>query len=365
MYKGFFEQRVKLISEITDADSRGTSGTMFGNQAVVHTGEISEASTKNLVFLSAVHEVKVPQGFGQYLSRYISLMDSADTITVTQNEGIATDLVNTEYNEPTANYITPLPYYVKSIIGRVAQYKNVDQIDERQTRSLSDAFADKVDIHIATALAGATEMTNSVRGAALIYAGGKLADDQITSGDIMSVSLVNEAKTRLRKKEAFYWNAEVLTKSALTKNTWKSQADDPFVLVIGEDQEKAFLESSQFLGANQYGNNTPLLNGEIGALGSGPILGVRIVISSNIPTTDKDSAAWDTTTNTTVDLARCFLMKGMAAYDFAWGQEPVFERLPSPDRLGDILRLWGMYEGAVLHGDAIVKIDVATNIPVF
>lgn len=363
MYKGFFEQRVKLSNEVTDADSRGTSGTIYGNQAVVFTGEISEASTKNLVFLSAVHEVKVPEGHGQYLSRYISLMESADTITVTQNEGIESDLVNTAYNEPTTNFITPLPYYVNSIIGRVADYKNFDQIDERQTKALSDAFADKVDQKIATDLAGATEMSNSVRGAQLVYAGGRTADDEITSADIMSVGLVNEAKTRLKKKEAFYWNSQVLTKSALTKNTWKSQSDDPFILVIGEDQEKAFLDSSQFLSANQYGNNQPLLNGEIGALG--PLLGVRIVVSSNIPTTTVSSAAWDGTTNTDVDIARCFLMKGMAAYDFAWGQEPVFEKLPSPTRLGDILRLWGMYEGAVLHGDAMVKIDVATNVPSF
>lgn len=364
MYKGFFQQkRIQLTSEITDADSRGTSGTIYGNQAVIHTGEISEASTKNLVFLSAVHEVKVPEGHGQYLSRYIALMESADTITVTQNEGIANDLVNTDYNEPTTNFITPLPYYVNSLIGKVAEYKNMDQIDERQTRALSDAFADKIDQKIATDLANATEMTNSVRGAQLIYGGGKTADSAITSGDVMTVSLVNEAKTRLKKKDALYWNAGVLTKSALTKNTWKSLPDDPFILVIGEDQEKAFLESSQFLAANEYGNNQPLLNGEIGALG--PLLGVRIVVSSNIPTTDKDSAAWDTTTNTTIDLARCFLMKGLAAYDFAWGQEPIFEKHPSEQRLGDYLRIWGMYEGSVLHGDAIVKIDVATNVQVF
>lgn len=363
MFKGFFEQRVQLSNEVTDADSKGTSGTIFGNQAVLFTGEISEASAKNLVFLSAVHEVKVPEGMGQYLSRYIGLRSSSDTITVTQNEGIASDLVNTDYNEPSTNFITPLPYYVNSIIGKVAQYKNVDQIDERQASNLMDAFVDELDIYIATALADATEMSNSVRGAQLLYAGGKTQDSAITSSDVMTVSLINEASNRLKKKAAFYWNSQVLTKSALTKNNWKPLSDDPFILVIGEDQEKAFLESSQFLKANEYGNSKPLLNGEIGALG--PLLGTRVVVSSNIPTTDKSSAAWDSTTNTSVDLARCFLMKGMAAYDFAWGQEPVFERLPSPTRLGDVLRLWGMYAGSVLHGDAIVKIDVATNIPVY
>lgn len=358
MYKEFFEQRVKLSSEVTDADSRGTSGTMYGNQPVVFTGEISEAGTKRLVFLSAVHEVKVPEGNGQYLARYVSLTDSADTITLTRSEGISGDLTNTTYNEPTGIYITPAADWVQSTIGYVADYKNFDAIDERQTKNFSNAFADKVDQYIGDALASATEMSNSVRGAQLVYAGGKTADSSLTSSDVMTVGLVNEAKTRLKKKEAFYWNSTVLTKSALTKNTWTSESDDPFILVIGEDQEKAFLDSSQFLAANQYGDNTPLLNGEIGT-----ILGVRIVVSSNIPTTTKASAAWDGTTNTSVDIARCFLMKGMAAYVLAWGQEPVFQTMPSPTRLGTILRLWGMYAGSVLHGDAIVKIDVTTNIP--
>lgn len=359
MYKGLFNNRVALSNEVTNADSRGTSGTIYSNQPVYHTGELSEASTKNLVFLSAVFEDKLPENNGQYLARYVALTDSADNITITTSEGISSDLTNTEYTEPLGIYIEPTAKWVQSIIGYVADYKNIDAIDERQTVSFSNAFSDNVDQYIGSALASATEMSNSVRGAQLVYAGGKTADSGITDGDIMTVGLVNEAETRLKKKEAFYWNSQVLTKSALTKNTWKHDRSDPFVLVIGEDQIKAFRDSDNFMSAEQYGGNEVRLNGEIGKT----LLGTKIVVSSNIPTTTVSAAAWDGTTNTSVDLARCFLMKGTAAYVFVWGQEPTFQTMPSPTRLGTILRLWGMYAGSVLHGDAIIKIDVATNVP--
>jgi N4-gp56 family major capsid protein len=360
MYEGFQFKRVTLDDEITDADSAGTSGTVYGNQPVKWGGELSEGAQKRLVFLSAVQEVFLQEGFGQYIARYISLPDSEDTINVTQSEGIASDLSNTLYNEPAALYITPAPYYVKSIIGYSAEHKNVDDISQRQMDTFSYAFSDKVDQYIATALAAATEMTNSVRGAQLIFAGGKTADSGITSSDVFNLSILNEAINRLSKKDAFYWNSGTLTKSALTKNTWYNTADDPFILVIGHDQKKAFLESSQFRDASEYGGNEVLLNGEFGK-----IFGVKIVISDNIPTTSANSAAWDSTTNTTVDLARCFLMKGTAAFIFAWGKEPSFEKMPSPDRLGTILRVWGMYAGSVYHADAIVKIDCATNVQVY
>lgn len=361
MYKGYFNQRVALASEITDADSRGTSGTVYGNQPIMWGGELSSGAQKTLVFLSAVYEDKLPEGRGQYAARYIGLPDSADTVTVTQNEGVAADLSNTEYNEPTTVYIEPAPYYINSIIGYSAERKNIDMIDERQADTMSYAYADKVDQYIASALASATEMSNTVRGAQLIYGAGKTSDSAITSADLLSISLVNEAENRLRKKDAFYWNSTVLTKSALTKNTWRNSADDPFVLVIGPDQIKAFREQSNFISANQYGSNEVLLNGEIGKT----LFGTRIVVSDNIPTTSANAEAWDGTTNTTVDIARCFLMKGSAAYVFVWGQEPTFQKMESPTRLGTVLRVWGMYAGSVLHADAIVKIDVATNVQVY
>lgn len=363
MYKGYFTQlnRVALSDEVTDSSSRGNSTTVYANQPVKYGGEMAEPAKKEMVFLSSVFEDKLGEGYGQYLARYRAIYDDADSVTLDTGEAITSSMSNYGGNFKVGVWIIPAPRHKKMDIGWVADHKNMDDIPEESMEQLSYIFADSVDQYIASALADATEMTNSVRGTQLIFAGGKTSDDAITSADVLTLSLVNEAETALSKKEAYYWNSNVRTKSALNKNPWKNTRDDPFVLIIGKDQIKAFRESSLFLAANEYGGNQVRLSGEIGET----IFGTKVVVSDNVPSTDKDAQAWDGTTNTTVDLARCFLMKGTAAYVFVWGREPEFRTIDLQDKLGTQLKLWGMYNGSVLHADAIVKIDVATNIPVY
>ena len=363
MYKGYFTQsnRVALSDEVTDSSSRGNSTTVYANQPVKYGGEMAEPAKKGMVFLSSVFEDKLGEGFGQYLARFLAIYDDADNVTLNTGEAITSSMTNYAGNFKQGIWIIPAPRHKKMDIGWVADHKNIDDIPEESMEQLSYIFADTVHQYIAYALADATEMTNSVRGTQLIFAGGKTSDDAITSADVMTLSLVNEAETALSKKEAYYWNANVRTRSALNKNPWKNTQNDPFVLVIGKDQIKAFRESSLFLAANEYGGDKVRLSGEIGET----IFGTKVVVSDNIPTTLKDAAAWDGTTNTTVDLARCFLMKGTAAYVFVWGREPEFRTIELQDKLGTQLKLWGMYSGSILHADAIIKVDVATNIPVY
>ncbi len=362
MYKGYFTQvnRVALSDEVTDSTSRGNSTTVYANQPVKYGGEMAPPAMKEMVFLSSVFEDKLEEG-GQYLARYRAIYDDADSVTLGSTEAITSSMTNYAGNFKAGIWIVPTQRWSKLDIGWVADHKSIDDIPADSMEQLSYIFADTVDKYIATALATATEMSNSVRGARLIYAGGKTADSALTSSDVLTVSLVNEAETALSKKEAYYWNSGVLTKSALAKNPWKNSRDDPFVLIIGKDQVKAFRESSLFRSAAEYGGNQVRLSGEIGET----IFGTKIVVSDNIPTTTAGSEAWDTTTNSSVDIARCFLMKGTAAYVFVWGREPEFKKLELQDKLGTQLKIWGMYAGSVLHGDAIVKIDVATNVPVY
>ncbi len=363
MYKGYFtqENRVVLSDEVTDSTSQGSSTTVYSNQPVKYGGEMAEPAKKEMVFLSSVFEDKLEAGNGQYLARYRAIYDDADSVTLGSGEAVTSSMTNYAGNFKAGIWIIPTPRHEMMNIGYVANHKNMDDIPEDSMEQLSYIFADTVDQYIANALANATEMTNSVRGAGLIYAGGRKSDDAITSSDTMTLSLVNEAETALSKKEAYYWNSTVRTKSALAKNPWKNTANDPFVLIIGKDQIKAFRESSTFISAQEYGGNQVRLSGEIGST----IFGTKVVVSDNVPTTTVNVAAWDGTTNTTVDLARCFLMKGTAAYVFIWGKEPEFETIPVPTYLRTELRLWGMYAGSVLHADAIMKLDVATNVPVY
>ena len=357
MNSEFFQRRVTLANEITDSTSRGSAGTMYANQGVSYGGELSDAAKKSMVFLTAVEEAKIAKGFGQYFARFRAIYDDADDVTLDSGEYVTSDLNNYAGNFKDGIWITPAPYSKSTEIGYVADQRSIDHIDPMQAEQLSYIYADSVDQFIASALASATEMTNSVRGATLIYAGQQTSDDAITSSDTFSVSLLNEADTRLKDKNAFYWNSNVWTASALKKNPWRNDTSDPFVFIGGLEQVKALRESSQFLSAAEYGGSQVLLNGEIGQ-----IFNIRLVESHNIPITSANSAAWDTTTNTTVDLARCFLMKGRAAYVFVWGKEPEFETLKTHKRLSRELRVWGMYNGSVIHADAIVKMDVATNV---
>lgn len=363
MYKGYFTQinRVALSDEVTDSTSRGNSATVYANQPIKYGGAMAEPAQKNMIFLSAVFEDTLEKNQAQYLARYRAVYDDADSVTLGSGEAITTSMSTYGGNFKRGIWIEPVAKSEKMNIGWVAEQKNADDIPEDSMVNLSYIFADTVDKYIANALASATEMTNSVRGAALIYAGGKTSDDAITAADTITLSLINEAETALKKKEAYYWNSGVRTRSALNKNPWKKIANDPFVLVIGEDQVKAFRDSSLFISADQYGGNQVRLSGEIGSL----LLGTKVVVSDNIPTKTVSTEAWDGTTNTAVDLARCFLMKGTAAYVFIWGKEPEFRKLELADYLGSQLKIWGMYAGSVLHGDAIVKLDVATNIPVY
>lgn len=361
MNKDFFKQRVTLDDEITDSTSRGTSGTMYSNQGIMYGGELTPAAQKTLVFLSAVEERKVTEGNGQFFARYRPILDDGDSVDFDQNEGVTDALSNYAGNFKSGIWITPVPYHKKITIGYVADYKNIENISEEQMDQLSYIFADEVDQYIANALADATEMTNTVRGAQVLFGRGKTSDDAITTADTFDISLLNEAETRLGMKTGFYWNSGTLTKSAKAKNPWKNSPEDPYVLIIGKQQKKAFRESSNFLSAAEYGSNMPLLSGEIGMT----LMGVRVVVSDNVPEIAKSSEAWDGTTNTTTDIARCFLLKGRAAYVFVWGKEPTTEILPVPGYLRKELRMWGMYKGSVLHADAIIKIDVATNVPVY
>lgn len=351
--------RVTLSNEITDSASAGTSYTAYGNQAVQYVGALAPAATKRLVFLSAVNEVRPNMG-AEFLARYRA--PSAGASNVTTSEGIPGPLSNVAYNAPLTKTITPTMHYIQKAVGDLAQIKNIDDIDAESAEDASNDYADMIDQLIATDLAGATLMTNTVRGAGLIFAGesGRAIgnyDSAITAADVFSLSLLNEAKTRLEEKEAFYYNSGVLTKSALVKNTWHSDPEDPFVLVIGPNQVKAFLNDAQFISYKEYGDSTILLNGEIGM---DKVFGIRIVVSDNIPSKSAGEAAWDGTT-AAVDLNRCFLMKGMRAYTFVSRIDPYFKKIETGDFVGHYLRVQGVCGGAVVNADAIVMMDVATN----
>lgn len=360
MNREFFEQarkQLNLTSEVTTTTSRGSSFTGYTQQGVMYSGQISDGAKANLKFLSAVEEVKVLPGMGQYNARYRNYYPSDTDVTWTAGEPTSA-ITNYGGNHIDGVLITPSQQSVRATILWGAELSNLNSLMQDKMDELSVALSYKIERYISDALAAASDMTNTTLGATVLYANDLTAASSLTSSDTISVELLNEAETRLKDWDAYYWNSNVFTLATVKKNPWVNETTDPFVAVIGPEQERALRNSSQFINAAEYGGREVLLTGEIGRLG---LFGTRIVMSNFIPRKLKNVESWDGTTNTTTNLAMCFLMKGRAAYTFAWGKEPEFVTQKAAEVTSDYLVLWTKYAGSVVHGDAIVKMIVATK----
>jgi len=361
MNREFFEQRYKLnlSGEVTTTTARGSSYTGYTQMGVMYSGQISDGAKANLRFLSAVEEVKVLPGNSQYIARYRDYYPSDTDVTWTSGEPTSA-ITNYGTNHKDGVTITPAQQSVRSTILWGAELANLNNLMMDKMDELSTALSYKIEAYISAALAAATEMDVSTLGATLLYAGDKTQSSDLTAADTLDVTLVNEAETRLKDWDAYYWSAVggTFTLASVKKNPWVNEGTDPFVLIIGPEQERCLRNSSQFINCAEYGGREVLLTGEIGRL---DLFGVRVVVSNFVPKKLKNVAAWDATTNTVTNQAMCFLMKGRAAYCFAWGKEPEFVTQKAAELTSDYLVLWTKYAGSVVHGDAIVKLVVATR----
>lgn len=361
MNRQFFDEfrksRYLNLADVSSTTARGTSYTGYRNQGTMFSGQLSDAAKAVLVALSAVEEAKVLPGNFQYNARYRSVYPDTSAVTFTTGEITSgtVDEFNTNYKD--GKILEPEQKSVGTSVQWNANRNNIYDLMRDKQEELSYALATKVEDFILTdtssGLLSATQMTDTVRGYSLLFGGTATADSGIASGNILTTELVNKARTRLISKKAFYWNAGTETVATVVKNPWPMANEDPIVLIVGPEQQEALTNDSQFRNADQYGGQEPLLTGEIGKF-----FGVRIVLSQYLPSVNSGDTAWDSTTAAT-DLVRCIMMKGRAAYTFAWGQEPTFELDKTIKQTKDDMVLWATYDGAVVHDDAICFIDVA------
>jgi N4-gp56 family major capsid protein len=255
--------------------------------------------------------------------------------------------------------IQPTPYAKKAAITKYGNNQNFRDLVQDKVDELSYGLADKVDKFIAAAVGAATETTSTVAGATTIYGGSATADSDLTNADVLTTELVNRAETILSDKYAYYHTGGVFTKSSGVKNPWSNEPTDPYVLVIGPKQRKAFRDSSEFMNVSQYGSDVVISSGEIGSY-----LGIRIIVTNNALRVAAAGTAFDGGSAPSVDIARCVLMKGRKAYTFVWGQSPTFYPWFNEQRVQEGVTLYAEWSGAVVHADAIVKIDVADSLVV-
>jgi N4-gp56 family major capsid protein len=347
-------KHARFANEVTSTTARGTALSGYVNNKVKWAGQLVDAAKDSMYFLDAVDVKQLAQGEKSIVVNYRKYYARQDGVTFDTTEPSDTEITNFGTNLKDGVVITPVPYYAQATITGYGARTNIHDLVLDKMDELSFALADKVDVDIAEALAEATQTTNTVAGATTLYGGDATAESDLGEGDILTTELINKAETVLAGKKAYYWTGGVYTKSTGTKNPWRNDNTDPFVLMINQPQKKALRDSSQFVNAAEYGSRVVISSGEIG-----DYLGIRVIVSNNTPQVAAGGTALDGGSSPSVDMTRCILMKGRAAYTFVWGRSPTFQPWAKPwlDQKG--FSLVCDYAGSIVHADAIVHIDVA------
>lgn len=341
-------------NEISNTTARGSSLSAYMLNKVVWQGELSDAARMTMYFMDSVDVRQLPEKSKQYVVPYRKIYPLSASVSFDSSEIYGnTDVSNYGTNNVDGVVIEPTPYSKAATIGNYAEWHNIRDLIRDKMDELSYALTDKIDNYISAALSAATESTSTVAGATLLFGGSAYSDATLVAGNILTPELINEAEVLLSGKYAYYWSGSTFAKSSGAKNPWKNEPTDPYVLIIGPRQKQALRASGQFVNAAQYGDRVVISSGEIG-----DYLGVRVICSNNIVTAAASAAGPDGTT-AAVDMSRCIMMKGRAAYTFVWGRTPTF--LPWQRDWQDArgITLVCDFAGSVVHSDAILKIDVS------
>jgi N4-gp56 family major capsid protein len=351
-----FDRNLKsanFTNEVTSSTARGSSFTGYMEHKVSWQGELSEAARQMMYFLDAVDVRQLPEKHSQYVVNYRKYFPTGASVSFDSSE-LTAAASNFGTNLVDGVIIQPTPYTKAAAITNYAEYQNLRDLVKDKMDELSYALSDKIDVYISDAISAATETTSSVAGAMTLYGGSATSDNGLSLGCVLTPQLMNEAEALLSGKKAFYWNAGTFTLSSGVKNPWRNEPTDPFVLIIGPRQKQALRDSGQFISANQYGSRVVISSGEIG-----DFLGIRVICSNNAKQVAASGTAPDGGSAPSVDMTRCILMKGRAAYTFVFGRTPRFE--PWEQLWADLrgITLVCDFAGSVVHADAIIKIDVS------
>ena len=343
-----------FANEVTDTTSRGSSSTFYRNQGVQWQGELSDGAKDIMHFLDAVDVRVLPEGNAQYVVNFRNYYPAGSDVSFDTSEITTTDITNYGTNHIDGVVITPTRKYISARITNLSNRRNIRDLVADKREELSFSLADLVDSTIAIALGDATATVAGTAGAIQLYGGDATSDATLTTGDVLTTELINEADVLLSGRKSYYWTGGVFTLSTGTKNPWKNEARDPFVLMVGQRQKQALRDSSQFTNAAEYGDRIVISSGEIGSY-----LGIRVIVSNNVESVAAAGTAPDGGSVTTVAMSRCLLMKGKAAYTFVWGQRPTFKswELPWRDQKG--ITLTADYAGSMVHNDAVVWLDIS------
>jgi len=259
--------------------------------------KILEAAKRRMIFAQFAYETDLPNGTKDLaLPIYTSNITDWVAQSGATGEGVARTM--TAIDNLTTVTFTPVTFrYGCAISTDVVRTSQVDVVRHAREQ-LSYYAAYSVESAVVTALDAASSPGEVVCG------GGST----VATGNTLDPDAIAEALRTLRA------------------NSWFSEPNRPFVLVIPAICEEALMKDSQFTNASEYGDQSIVLNGEIGKY-----LGVRVVTSEFCTDQTSGHAKFD------VDGHNCYMFKSQVAFGLAWGTKPTldyeFNKLESEHRI--------------------------------
>lgn len=346
---------IKELAETGSTSTRGSSFTAYALSPIQWLKEILDAAKKRHYFAQFAYTTTAPEGVKDIVipKRKIYLGAAGTSFS---GELTTADISWTTLDTLDGVTITPEPKLAGVAITNYAIRTNAVDLLKAAKEELIYAVGDAVDIAVANALANATPATSSARGAQTIYGGNKTSDANLAAGDVLTVYHIAEARTMLMSTTCYYWSGGSRGVSAQKKNPWEPTDDEPFVLFIAPEQYEQLLKDPQFTNAATFGSRDVVANGEVAQY-----LGVRIIVTTNVPGKSAGEPGWDGSGNLAVNAHRCMMIKAKKAVALGWGLEPTLKVFDYPNRGQTRIALETAYQAKVVFDDAIVWIDVADS----
>jgi len=308
----------ETIQELSAPVETTTASTGISTvQGVMWGREILDAAKLKMFFEQFASIIDVPQGFRDY-----EMPIASTNLDFTLELDEATDRTMTEITNLNTVTFTPTSRKLGVAVSRdVIRTSQVDILRFAREQMVYDA-ARNVDTDLATAITAAT-------GATDLFGGAATSEATLVAGDVLTTDLIAEGQ------------------SVLKQVGWMPEPDRPFVLFISAISEEVLLKDSQFVNAAEYGDQSVIMNGEIGRY-----LGVRVIVSEFVESFADGGAGGN------LDGHRVLLLKAMVSYGLAWGERPFLDseywKLGAESRLS----LDMTYDAEPLPENAIVIIRV-------
>lgn len=310
---------MKTIKELANETITSSSGVST-LQGKVWLKDIIKAAKKRMYFEQFAKVIEVPAGNKDVAQ---PIFTSNLSMTDSKSEGAARTM--TEITNLNAVVFTPTSAnFGVRIADEVLLTSQVNVIEHAKDQLAYD-MADTIDAAIATAIAAASSP------AATLYGGDATGPSSLAAGDTFTMALLIKAR------------------KYLIKNNWKPEPNRPFVLFVDANAEEAlYLDNSGlFVDASKYGSNEVIMNGEIGK-----VLGVRIVVTENVPS----ASTWGSGSLAGHTL---FMAKAGVSFGIAYGMKPKLDSERKKNEAAEDLYLDTRYQAKTLQENAIVLIKVA------